>query len=361
MSITNDNEKPLLLLVDDTPENLDVLRGILGRDYRLRIATSGPAALKLVQRQQPDLILLDVMMPEMDGHQVCRILKSDPATAQIPVIFVTAMAESEDEELGLQLGAVDYLTKPVHPAVVRARVATHLALADQQRSCRRAVEERTRELEAAQRAAVYMLGEAGHYNDTDTGVHIWRMAAYSAALARALCWPVERAALLELAAPMHDTGKIGIPDAILKAPRKLTPEEWQIMRRHSEIGHRILSQSDTPLFALAAEIALHHHERWDGSGYPRGLAGKAIPQSARIVAVADVFDALTMKRPYKEPWSLDRAFDTIAADAGSHFDPEVVAEFLRIRPRIETIRLEWEEREQMASASPLAAVMGGGR
>ncbi|HEB95388.1 MAG TPA: response regulator [Sedimenticola thiotaurini] len=362
MNGTEKRQQPLLLLVDDTPENLDILRGILGSDYRLRIATSGPLALKVIERQQPDLILLDVMMPGMDGHEVCRILKSDPDTAPIPVIFVTAMAESEDEELGLRLGAVDYLTKPVQPAVVRARVATHLALADQQRSCRRMVEERTRELEASQRAAVYMLGEAGHFNDTDTGVHIWRMAAYSAALARALHWPVERASLLELAAPMHDTGKIGIPDAILKAPRKLTPEEWQVMRSHSEIGHRILSQSSTPLFTLAAEIALCHHEKWDGSGYPRGLTGREIPESARIVGIADVFDALTMDRPYKEPWPLDRAFGMIEEEAGRHFDPDMVATFLEIRPRIEKIRLEWEERERTAATpSPLATAAEAAR
>ncbi len=339
-------EKRHLLVVDDAPENIDVLKGILIPDYVLHAATSGPLALKIVARHRPDLILLDVMMPGMDGHEVCRRLKADPASATIPVIFVTAMADSEDERRGLALGAVDYITKPIQPEVARARIATHIALADQQRACRETVIQRTRELEQVQRDAIYMLGEAGHHNDTDTGVHIWRMAAYAGALARALGWPVARAELLELAAPMHDTGKIGIPDGILKAPRKLTPEEWRIMQGHCEIGHRILSRSDTPLFRLAAEVALCHHEKWDGSGYPRGLAGEAIPEAARIVAVADVFDALTMRRPYKEPWPVDRALATLQEDAGSHFDPRAIEAFLGIEAEILAIKNEWEAREE---------------
>ncbi len=219
--MTDETTSQAILVVDDTPENIDVLRGILQDRYAIRAATSGELALKVIERQAPDLILLDVMMPEMDGHEVCRRLKSREATAHIPVIFVTAKTETEDEKEGFDLGAVDYITKPVNPAIVKARVSTHLALADQQRACRQQVVERTHDLEEAQKAAIHMLGDAGHFNDTDTGVHIWRMAAYAAALARAAHWPVERATMLELAAPMHDTGKIGIPDSILKAPRKL--------------------------------------------------------------------------------------------------------------------------------------------
>jgi putative two-component system response regulator len=331
-----------ILIVDDTPENIDVLRGILADRYSIRAATNGALALRIAEKQSPDLILLDVMMPGMDGYEVCQRLKANPETASIPVVFVTAKAETEDEQTGFDVGAVDYITKPVNPALVNARVRTHLALADQQRACNEQVVARTQALEAAQRAAIFMLGEAGHYNDTDTGVHIWRMAAYSAALARAANWPVEKAALLELAAPMHDTGKIGIPDEILKAPRRLTEDEWQVMRAHTEIGYQILSKSDTELFQLAAQIALSHHERWDGSGYPHGLAGMAIPEAARIVAVADVFDALTMRRPYKDPWSIDVAFEAIRKDAGSHFDPDLVDHFVAIRDEIIEIRREWE-------------------
>ena len=334
-----------ILVVDDTPENIDVLQNILSSRYTVRAATSGELALRIARKQAPDLIMLDVMMPEIDGFEVCRRLKSDPYLAHVPVIFVTAKAESEDEQKGFDLGAVDYITKPIRPALVLARVKTHLALANQQRTCREQVRERTHELEVAQRAAVFMLGEAGHYNDTDTGVHIWRMAAYSAALARAAHWPVERARLLELAAPMHDTGKIGIPDSILKAPRKLTAEEWVVMKTHTQIGHHILSKGDTELFQMAAVVALSHHERWDGTGYPEGLAGEDIPESARIVAIADVFDALTMCRPYKKPWPVDKAFATLISDAGSHFDPRLVDCFIGIKDEILEIRREWDRQE----------------
>ncbi len=343
-----DQHKQVILVVDDTPENIAVMKGILIGQYTVLAATSGAIALKLVKKRKPDLILLDVMMPEMDGYEVCRHLKSDPQTVQIPVIFVTAKTDSEDEQAGFDVGAVDYIAKPVHPSVVRARVKTHLALSDQQRVCRLQVIERTRELEAAQRAAIYMLGEAGHYNDTDTGVHIWRMAAYSAALARAANWPVEEARILELAAPMHDTGKIGISDKILKAPRRLTEEEWAIMKTHSIIGYRILSKSSSPLFQMAARVALHHHERWDGGGYPEGLAGKAIPECARIVAIADVFDALTMRRPYKEPWPVADALATLRENAGSHFDPDLVAAFIQIIDEILAIKEVWDEKEKAA-------------
>ena len=344
--MTELNQQQVVLIVDDTPENIDVLKGILGGHYSIRAATNGLLALKIIEKQRPDLILLDVMMPEMDGYEVCRRLKADEATADIPVIFVTAKAETEDETAGFEIGAVDYITKPVTPAIVKSRVATHLALADQQRACRQQVIARTLELEEAQRAAIFMLGDAGHYNDTDTGVHIWRMAAYSAALAKAAQWPVDRAHLLELAAPMHDTGKIGIPDSILKAPRKLTKEEWVVMQTHTDIGFRILSKSDTDLFRLAAEVARSHHERWDGSGYPQGLAGEDIPECARIVAIADVFDALTMRRPYKEPWSIEDACAEISSLAGSHFDPRLVDLFINMKDEIVRIKEEWEEKEE---------------
>lgn len=337
--------KKTILIVDDTPVNIDVLKGILISEYSIRAATNGAMALNIIEKQAPDLILLDVMMPEIDGYEVCRTLKSNPDTAHIPVIFVTAMSEIEDEQTGLELGAVDYLTKPVHSAIVRARVRTHIALANQQRLCNEIVIQRTRELEASQHSAISMLGEAGHFNDTDTGVHIWRMAAYSAALARAAKWHVEDVSRLELAAPMHDTGKIGISDSILKAPRKLDPDEWEIMKSHAEIGHKILSKSDSQLFQVAAEIALAHHEKWDGSGYPFGLSGENIPMSARIVAIADVFDALTMVRPYKEAWPIEKAFETIQQGAGTHFDPGLVDLFLSIRQEIIGIKEAWDSRE----------------
>ena len=223
--------------------------------------------------------------------------------------------------------------------MVRARVRTHLSLT------------RIDDLERSYRQAVQMLGEAGHLNDTDTGLHIWRMAAYSRALAAAVGWNASRCQLLELAAPMHDMGKLGIPGSILRKPAKLDEEEWTIMRTHSRIGWAILSKSDAPLFQLAAEIALHHHERWDGSGYPDGLAGDAIEQSARIVAIADVFDALSMRRPYKESWGIDRIVSTLQEGKGSHFDPAILGKFLEILPEIHEIKLSWEEREAASRAA----------
>ncbi|MDF1589564.1 MAG: response regulator [Gammaproteobacteria bacterium] len=341
------DQQQTILVVDDTLANLDLLKAILTPFYVVKMATNGETALKIVEKQHPDLILLDVMMPGMDGHEVCRRLKSNPQYVDIPIIFVTAMAETENEQIGFDLGAVDYFVKPIKPALLKARIKTHLALADQRRECEIMVKLRTHELATSQKDAIYMLGEAGHYNDNDTGVHIWRMAQYAGALARAAQWSVSQVELLELAAPMHDTGKIGISDSILKVPRKLTDDEWVVMRSHTNIGYGILNVSKTPLFQMAAEIALHHHEKWDGSGYPGGLSGKEIPQAARIVAIADVFDALTMKRPYKEAWPIDKAFDTLKQDANKHFDPELVNLFISIKDEIVSIKSYWDKNIQL--------------
>ncbi|MBF0294788.1 MAG: response regulator [Magnetococcales bacterium] len=322
-----------ILCVDDERNNLQLLRQILKDHYQLVFAPNGVRALESAAKYMPDMALLDIMMPDMSGYEVCERLKSNPATRHIPVIFVTAMGEVEDEARGFDVGAVDYIQKPISGPVVLRRVRTHLNLV------------RVQELEASQKAAIFMLGEAGHYNDTDTGVHIWRMSAYARALADAVGWPTHLAERLEFAAPMHDTGKIGIPDAILKAPRKLTAEEWDVMKGHAEIGFSILSMSDTPIFVMAAQIARCHHEKWDGSGYPAGLQGTSIPESARIVAIADVFDALTMKRPYKEPWNLEDAMAEIRRCAGGHFEPRLVDRFVGILPKITAIKEQWDQRE----------------
>jgi Response regulator containing a CheY-like receiver domain and an HD-GYP domain len=324
--------KKKILLVDDEPNNLQLLRQILRSSYQLIFAHNGQSALAAVAAHHPDLILLDVMMPDLDGYEVCRRLKADPLTHDIPVIFVTAMGDVDDEAAGFDVGAVDYIHKPVSPAIVIRRVQTHLSLVH------------VKELEDSQREAIYMLGAAGHYNDNDTGLHVWRMAAYARALAEAIGWPEHLAERLELAAPLHDTGKIGIPDGILKAPRKLTAEEWVTMRQHSLIGYEILQCSHTPIFKMAAEIALYHHEKWDGSGYPKGLVGDDIPQSAQIVAIADVFDALTMKRSYKEAWSVEASLEEMRANSGTHFNPALLTIFLNILPKILNIKKEWDEK-----------------
>lgn len=320
-----------ILLVDDEPNNLKLLQQILKDQYQLIFAPNGEKALQAALAHHPDLILLDIMMPGMNGYQVCEQLKRSSQTEDIPVIFVTAMGELEDETNGFDAGAVDYIQKPVSGPIVLRRVQTHLSLV------------RAKDLEDLATASIRMLGEAGHYNDTDTGQHIWRMASYSAAIARAIGWPKHETEMLELAAPMHDTGKIGIPDSILKAPRKLTNEEWQIMKSHSTIGHEILSKSSNPIFKLAAQVANGHHEHWNGNGYPAGATGEEIPECARIVAVADVFDALTTKRPYKEAWPVEKALEVIKRDGGSHFDPRLSEVFINITPEIMELKEKWRD------------------
>ena len=325
------DQRPRLLLVDDEPTNLQVLRHVLQADYRLLFATDGARALQVAREQLPQLILLDIMMPGMDGYAVCRALKADPATAGIPVIFITALTDSQDETAGFDVGGVDYLTKPVSPPVVRARVRTHLSLV------------RMEELRETRLQIVQRLGRAAEYKDNETGLHVIRMSHFSQLLALAAgCSPAWAEDLLN-AAPMHDVGKIGIPDAVLRKPGPLDADEWATMRRHPEIGAEIIGEYPSGVLQLAREIALAHHEKWDGSGYPRGLAGEAIPLSARIVAIADVFDALTTRRPYKEPWPVQDALDHIAAQAGKHFDPALVALFAPLLPQLLEIRARWAE------------------
>lgn len=322
-----------ILIVDDEPQNLVSLKHVLSDLYPLAFANSGYAALAAVEKINPSLILLDIRMPDIDGYEVCHQLKAKPATEHIPVIFVTTLSEVGDEARGFDVGAVDYVTKPISPAIVKARIRTHLSLV------------KATLLERSYRDAITMLGTAGHYNDTDTGVHIWRMAAYAKTLARAVGWSEEKSRQLENAALMHDTGKIGIPGHILHKNGKLDAQEWEIMKTHTTIGYKILSQSDAPVFKLAATVALNHHEKWDGSGYPNALSGNEIPESARIIAVADVFDALTMKRPYKEAWSIERAVQMLNQEAGTHFDPRFIQTFENILPEILAIKALWDTRE----------------
>ena len=325
------DQRPRLLLVDDEPTNLQVLRHILQADYRLLFATDGERALQVAREQRPDLVLLDIMMPHMDGYAVCRALKADAATASIPVSFITALDDSQDETAGFDVGGVDYLTKPVSPPVVRARVRTHLSLV------------RMDELRETRLQIVQRLGRAAEYKDNETGMHVIRMSHFSKLLALAAgCSPAWAEDLLNAAA-MHDVGKIGIRDAVLRKPGPLDADEWATMRRHPEIGVEIIGEHPSGVLQLAREIALAHHEKWDGSGYPRGLAGEAIPLSARIVAIADVFDALTTRRPYKEPWPVQDALDHIAAQAGKHFDPALVALFAPLLPQLLEIRARWAE------------------
>lgn len=327
------DSRPTLLLVDDEPGNLQVLRHTLQDQYRLLFAKDGQAALDLVRSDRPDLILLDVMMPGLSGYEVCRHLKRDPWTSAIPVVFVTALADVANEHTGLELGVVDYITKPFNPHIVRARVRTHLSLV------------RADELLETRLEVVQCLGRAAEFKDNETGRHVVRMSHYSQIVARALGYGEQAAQDLLHAAPMHDIGKIGIPDAVLLKPGKLTAEEWKIMRQHTVIGARILGDHPSGLLQLAASIALNHHEKWDGSGYPNGLAGEDIPHTARVVAVADVFDALTSVRPYKRAWSVSDAVELLREESGRHFDPEIVTAFLDCLPQILVVKERWADIE----------------
>jgi putative two-component system response regulator len=335
MMPTDPLPRPTLLLVDDEPNNLQVLRHVLQADYRLLFARDGERALQLAAQEQPDLILLDVMMPGLSGHEVCARLKASPL-ARIPVIFVTAMAEDEDETLGFELGAVDYITKPLSAAVVRARVRTHLSLV------------RVDELKATRLEIIQRLGRAAEYKDNETGLHVIRMSHYTRVLALAAGGSETWGEDLLNAAPMHDVGKIGIPDAILRKPGKLTAEEWEVMKQHPRIGAEIIGEHASGILGCARRIALAQHEKWDGSGYPAALCGEAIPLEARLVAVADVFDALTSPRPYKPAWPVEEALQWISAQSGRHFDPHLVALLPALLPELLRIHAAWPELEPTA-------------
>ena len=325
------DNRPTLLLVDDEPTNLQILRAILQQDYRLLFARDGDKALTLALSERPQLILLDVMMPGLTGLDVCRRLKAQPATSAIPVIFVTALADANDEAEGFAAGAVDYISKPVSPAIVRARVKNHLSLV------------RVDELRATRLQIIQRLGMAAEYKDNETGLHVIRMSHYSRVLALAAGLGEAVADELLNAAPMHDIGKIGVPDAILQKKGKLDDEEWAVMRQHAIIGARIIGDDGSSLLQMARTVAEYHHEKWDGSGYPHGLAGEAIPLVARIVAIADVFDALTSVRPYKAAWPVDEAIAYLREQAGKHFDPTLVALFCTQLPAVLEIKERWGE------------------
>lgn len=334
----DDQNKQVILVVDDTKENIDVLSGILRQDYRVKFATSGIMALNLVDKSKPDLILLDIMMPEMDGYTVCQRLKRNPLTKSIPVIFVTAKDDELDEAYGFEVGAVDYITKPVSPTIVKARVRTHLALADQQRELAVQVRERTTQLNQTRLEIINILGRASEFKDNETGLHVIRMSEFSYYIALEYGLDVTQAELLKNVAPMHDIGKIGIPDSILRKPGKLNDAEWKIMTCHAEMGSEIIGNQNSDLLKHAKIVANQHHEKWNGEGYPMGLSGEDIHIFSRITAVADVFDALTSKRPYKEAWTIEAASELIQSERGKQFDPEVVDAFEKALDQIMRIK-----------------------
>lgn len=324
-------QQPRILIVDDEPLNLKVLKQVLQDDYRLSFAKNGMDALDLVKKEKPRLVLLDVMMPGMTGFEVCRQLKNDPETHTIPVIFVTALTDEADESEGFKAGGVDYINKPISPSLVRARVKTHLSLIH------------IDELKRTHLELIQRLGRAAEFKDNETGMHVIRMSHVSGRIALELGMDAGFAEQLVHAAPMHDIGKIGIPDHVLLKPGKLDEEELATMRTHPQLGADILDKSTSPLIRLAHTVALYHHEKWDGTGYPFGMKGEEIPIEARIVAVADVFDALLSKRPYKEAWPVEKAVAEIKSQTHRHFDPLVVEAMLNCLPDLLAINAKWRE------------------
>ena len=361
-------EKPTILVVDDTPENLTMMSFLLKDRYKVKVANHGQKALRIAASEpQPDLILLDIMMPEMDGYEVCRQLQQDPQTRNIPIIFLKAKASVEDEEFGLGLGVVDYITKPISPPVVLARVKTHLSLkasADFLRSksdyLEQEVAKRTREISAVQDVTILAMASLAETRDNETGNHIRRTQHYVKALAEALRQQPKFATVLDdhtiamlfKSAPLHDIGKVGIPDRILLKPGRYEPEEFAIMQRHPLLGLQAIEHAEQSLgtsvdfLRVAKEIAYGHHEKWDGSGYPQGLVGEAIPLSARLMAVADVYDALISRRVYKERMPHQQAAEIIAQGRGSHFDPDVVDAFFQIEQTFVAIAQRYLDSDQ---------------
>ncbi|WP_395022653.1 two-component system response regulator [Dongia sp.] len=365
METVESGNVPTILAVDDAPVNLSLITGLLKSHYRVKVANSGEKALRIVHSDlPPDLVLLDVMMPDLDGIEVCRRLKADPRTRHVPVIFLTAMSSSDDERVGLEAGAVDYITKPISPPILLARVKTHLQmkagqdfLKDKNAYLENEVIRRTREVQAIQDVTIFTMASLAETRDNETGNHIRRTQHYVKALAvklrdhpRFAGYFTDHAIdLLFKSAPLHDIGKVGIPDKILLKPGKLTPEEFEVMKTHTTLGRDAIEHAErqlgTPVefLKLAKEIALSHQEKWDGSGYPEGLAGEAIPVSARLMAVADVYDALISRRVYKPPFTHERAVEMIAEGRGRHFDPDIADAFLEIREEFRTIALKFAD------------------
>ncbi len=370
------NQSARILLVDDNTTNLQLLHETLdGLGYRLLIAKNGKTALAIAQKAKPSLILLDIMMPEMDGYEVCNRLKTDVSTRQIPVIFITALVDEEDEAKGLGLGAVDYITKPINPALVRARVHNHLELKHHQDHLENLVAERTRRLALVQAVTIEGLATLAEYRDPETGGHIKRTQNYVKVLAKKLKEHPrfrdglndEIIELLYMSAPLHDLGKVGVPDHILLKPGKLTDEEFKEMKKHTNYGHDALWVTEQKLgedsfLRHAREIAYTHQEKWDGSGYPSGLKGDEIPIPGRLMALADVYDALISKRIYKPPFPHEKAVEIIVEGKGKHFDPDIVDAFVELENTFRNIALSFadhdEERKMLSGGKDLKAKKG---
>jgi putative two-component system response regulator len=328
-AITN---KAKVLVVDDTPASLKLLTEIMrDQGYDVRSAISGELAIRAATNNPPDLILLDIRMPVMDGFEVCKRLKESSITKDVPIIFVSAASETDDKLAGFVLGAVDYVTKPYQQDELLARVRTHLELHYLRHKLEDLVTKRTQQLVESHRETIVTMTRAASYKDEATGAHVARVSHYTLAIAQALGLDAKFCDVLYYASPMHDVGKMAIPDAILQKPTKFGPEEWAIMKTHCEIGAKMLSGTSSPYLMMGAEIAIAHHEHWDGTGYPYGIKGEKIPLSARIMHLCDIYDALRANRPYKDGLSHERSVDIIVSGDGrtnpEHFDPAILDAF----------------------------------
>jgi putative two-component system response regulator len=339
-----------LLIVDDTEENIDILVDLLRDEYELLVALNGKRAIELARGHTPDLILLDVMMPEMNGFEVCNVLKDDRETSHIPILFITALSEVEDEAKGIQLGAVDYIRKPFNPLIIQSRIKSNLTHKNYQNSLEAMVAERTHKIEKTKEVIIKSMGVIAEYRDPETGAHIKRTQNYVRIMAKYLQKTAEYASYftndtiysLYKSAPLHDVGKVSIPDAILLKAGKLTGDEFEVMKTHTIKGKQAIEAilADLPnetFLTHALEIAHTHHERWDGTGYPRGLKAYDIPISGRIMAIADVYDALITRRVYKPAYSHEQAKKIIQDGKGTHFDPLMVDAFLALEKSFQKI------------------------
>jgi len=356
-------KRPTILCVDDTPANLSLLNQLLNASYDVKLINAGDKALKLLEHTPVDLILLDVMMPNMDGYEVCKRLKAHKQTQHIPVLFLTALNKTEDEQKALSVGGHDFITKPINPDVLLARIHTHLQLKTfhdklhtQNQQLETALEQQLSDIYQLQEASLSVMISLAEFRDEDTGNHIRRTQAYVQLIAQQAQisqpqWHLsdEHIQLMTRCAPLHDVGKITIADDILLKPGKLTPDEFAQMQTHAQKGHDILSAASDSMgvygavLDMAKTIALSHHEKWDGTGYPQQLKGEAIPLPARIMALADVYDALRSKRPYKAPFSHTKALSIMHDMKGQHFDPRLFACFETVASQINAISEQWAD------------------
>ena len=358
--------KPSILIVDDAPANLSLMAGLLMAHYTVKALNAGSRVLALARQEAPDLILLDVMMPDMDGYEVCRQLKADPLTCQIPVIFVTSKTDAGSEQRGMAAGAVDYIMRPITPAILLSRVQAHVVNAGAAKTMRidnqylqLEVAQQTRQIASLQEVTILALASLAETRDADTGNHLKRTQQYVELLCNYLSLQprfepylsAERIRLVAMCAPLHDIGKVGVPDRILLNPGRYKPEEFEIMKTHPQLGLDAIAKAQASvenqdeLFEVAKEIVYSHHEKWDGSGYPQGLRGDAIPLPARVMALADVYDALICRRVYKPDMAHEQALQIIVEGRGKHFDPDVVDAFVALGDEFQAIAIRFADTE----------------